>query len=589
MGRTPNNTRTLRVFLCHTVEDKAAVRDLYYKLRSDGFEPWLDEENLLPGQEWQHEIPKVIRDSDVVIICLSNNSIIKKGFVQKEINFALDVADEQPEGSIYLIPLRLEKCEIPQRLKKWQWVDLFGNRGYRHLKKTLFHVSEKIGITKPNKTVFHKNMAKPDPNSLGDYRFPPGIIIASTKKQQDLMPGKYKKKVQLQSGSLIHNMILVPARPWLEMFTNEPLSLVRNPAKQGNGKVNTWTGITTIGADAFKIENGLLDPNILRRRLKRAALLFDRIAVYDLVPALSVIGENDLTNELKWLLEQDIICQPEVDDEEYAGLSEEYIKIQKHSQFNYGKNYIAVADALNNFSKAQTAETRNASFRVFAEALDYMMWWQIRSAALWFGEVYGAHVVPILENPPAQILRPRPEFSKELLSIIATGYFDEEEREIFNEGTHSSNLVTKKGDVIQIILNSLPLPGNETSWQDLITYKNETGVRHHLLALRNWSNETARLELPPYELADKLEWLTEQYKTHVRLHKMKFEMGTAELILTTTASAIEELLHFRFGSFAKMLFGLKRARVDLLEAEIQAPGSEVAYVLKTGQEFDTRY
>lgn len=47
------STPSLRVFLCHTAADKPAVRDLYHRLRADGFEPWLDEEDLLPGQKWQ--------------------------------------------------------------------------------------------------------------------------------------------------------------------------------------------------------------------------------------------------------------------------------------------------------------------------------------------------------------------------------------------------------------------------------------------------------------------------------------------------------------------------------------------------------
>jgi TIR domain len=39
-------------FLCHASDDKAHVREVYHRLRTgEGFEPWLDEEDLLPGQE----------------------------------------------------------------------------------------------------------------------------------------------------------------------------------------------------------------------------------------------------------------------------------------------------------------------------------------------------------------------------------------------------------------------------------------------------------------------------------------------------------------------------------------------------------
>jgi Resolvase, N terminal domain/TIR domain len=47
------------------------VRDLFHRLRQDGFDPWLDEEALLPRQDWQEEIPKAIRACDAVVVCLS--------------------------------------------------------------------------------------------------------------------------------------------------------------------------------------------------------------------------------------------------------------------------------------------------------------------------------------------------------------------------------------------------------------------------------------------------------------------------------------------------------------------------------------
>lgn len=68
----------------------------------ENIEPWLDEENLLPGQDWSEEIRKAIKTIDIVIVCMSKYAISKTGFVQKEIKFALDEADKQPEGTILL-------------------------------------------------------------------------------------------------------------------------------------------------------------------------------------------------------------------------------------------------------------------------------------------------------------------------------------------------------------------------------------------------------------------------------------------------------------------------------------------------------
>lgn len=132
-----SNPCPLRVFLCHSSADKPAVHELYKRLKADGFAPWLDEEDLLPGQNWQREIPKAVRESDVVIVCLSCGSVNKNGYIQKEIKFALDVADEKPEDAIFIIPLKLEECEVPDRLSQWQWVNRFDPNGYNKLLRAL--------------------------------------------------------------------------------------------------------------------------------------------------------------------------------------------------------------------------------------------------------------------------------------------------------------------------------------------------------------------------------------------------------------------------------------------------------------------
>jgi TIR domain len=132
--------RPLTVFLCHSSNDKERVRRLERRLRNDGYTTWLDEHELLPGQDWDREIRRAVGDTDVVVVCLSQGSVAKTGFVQKEILFVLDAADKRPEGDVFLIPARLEECEVPDRLSRWHRVDLFRRGGYNRLKRTLEHV-----------------------------------------------------------------------------------------------------------------------------------------------------------------------------------------------------------------------------------------------------------------------------------------------------------------------------------------------------------------------------------------------------------------------------------------------------------------
>jgi len=123
------------------------VRQLYGQLIKDGFRVWLDEEELLPGQEWETEITKAVRNSNIVIICLSRESLTKSGYIHKEIRFALDVAEEKSDGVIFIIPARLEECEVPDKLKRWQWVDLYKQNGYQRLLLSL-----KTNLSQQDKT-----------------------------------------------------------------------------------------------------------------------------------------------------------------------------------------------------------------------------------------------------------------------------------------------------------------------------------------------------------------------------------------------------------------------------------------------------
>ena len=97
-----------RIFLCHATEDKPRVRKLYHQLKTAGYQPWLDKEDLLPGQKWWPTIKRIISNTDnLVVVCLSDHSTTKRGVVQQEIKRALDVLDQMPEEAIYLIPARL--------------------------------------------------------------------------------------------------------------------------------------------------------------------------------------------------------------------------------------------------------------------------------------------------------------------------------------------------------------------------------------------------------------------------------------------------------------------------------------------------
>jgi hypothetical protein len=133
LERPISKKNSLKTFLCHSHGDRVAVHALSSRLKKDGVDVWLDKENLEPGQNWEHEIRKAILKSDVVITCLSKGFNKQKGYRHEELKIALEKANLIPDDEVFLIPVRLEECDIPDSLRHLHCVDLFETDGYKKL------------------------------------------------------------------------------------------------------------------------------------------------------------------------------------------------------------------------------------------------------------------------------------------------------------------------------------------------------------------------------------------------------------------------------------------------------------------------
>jgi formylglycine-generating enzyme required for sulfatase activity len=145
-------TGSVRIFLSYTRKDQPKVEWLYQQLHGAGFAPWIDTKDLLPGQRFEYEIKKVIRQSDFFLACLSPNSVDKRGFIQREIKEALDVLQEKLESDIYLIPVRLEECDVPESLREFHWANLYEADGLEKLVQAI-----RNGIENQRATIQHED------------------------------------------------------------------------------------------------------------------------------------------------------------------------------------------------------------------------------------------------------------------------------------------------------------------------------------------------------------------------------------------------------------------------------------------------
>ena len=72
---------------------------------------------------------------------------------------------------------------------------------------------------------------------------------------------------------------------------------------------------------------------------------------------------------------------------------------------------------------------------------------------------------------------------------------------------------------------------------------------------------------------------------HMELAKMKYHHGVVRTVLTAPLGMVEKVVKFQFSKLFDAFFELKASKIGLAEAEIKAPGREVAYLEKAIQRF----
>jgi hypothetical protein len=154
MPTIPTTDRPIQVFLSYAPDDKKRVEAWYQHLQQAGLKPWMASKDLLGGQVRESVIRQEIRQSDFLLVFLTDQAVNHPGPFQKNLKQALDVWQEKPEGHIYLIPVRLEDVRVPDSLQPFQEIDLFEDDGWERLLETLQGGIERLTPTsKPAATV----------------------------------------------------------------------------------------------------------------------------------------------------------------------------------------------------------------------------------------------------------------------------------------------------------------------------------------------------------------------------------------------------------------------------------------------------
>ncbi len=150
----------MKVFLSYAKEDKDFILECYEELKRKNFDPWMDEHDLLPGQAWDECLKANMKDTDIVLIFMSSDSVSKIGYVQREWKYFIDKRKEFPENFIYLIPIQLDTCTVPQFISsEIQFINIYRDLTGKAWSKVLR--SLELAAQQRNIDQINKDITKP--------------------------------------------------------------------------------------------------------------------------------------------------------------------------------------------------------------------------------------------------------------------------------------------------------------------------------------------------------------------------------------------------------------------------------------------
>lgn len=140
-------------------------------------------------------------------------------------------------------------------------------------------------------------------------------------------------------------------------------------------------------------------------------------------------------------------------------------------------------------------------------------------------------------------------------------------------------------DVIQVVLNKIPLPDDNTPWEAVLDFRSDPKTKHYLNGLRLWMSEVTKSNLSKIELEQKLEWLLFQQSEHIRLHRMTSNLGVMGSVFVGGMEMLEDVAKFRLGNIARSLVSLSTRKAELLKSELSSPAKEISYLLRANKAF----
>jgi hypothetical protein len=140
-------------------------------------------------------------------------------------------------------------------------------------------------------------------------------------------------------------------------------------------------------------------------------------------------------------------------------------------------------------------------------------------------------------------------------------------------------------NTLRIGFNALPTPDETCPWEDVLSFRAD--MKGKAWEFRRFLCQLATEEMTESQIREEIGYSLSKYREWMEIHRRKSRLIALDAIFTPL-KVLEKAVKLKWGEIAEVIVSAEVKRTELLEAELEAPGRECAYVFKAKQEFRTQ-
>jgi hypothetical protein len=140
-----------------------------------------------------------------------------------------------------------------------------------------------------------------------------------------------------------------------------------------------------------------------------------------------------------------------------------------------------------------------------------------------------------------------------------------------------------RSELVHVVLENLPIPDDTASWDQILEFRSEQRLRRLHLRLRKWIIDRSHKSVDRLDTDIELKTLVQDYEEAMQAIGGAKTFAAVEVVVRA-AGAVAGWVS---GGLALGLMGLsvRKRQADLLDAELKAPGRELAFISKARERF----